>query len=638
MNVRSLLRDANIRARLGYVALALSGNSTWSALDGSLTVTGGEVCTCERCVAKRDLNLPDRQVQTADQLIQLIQELVRTAAQKGIEPSALFVALESGPIIAALKAFMALFAKKAGLQRFEEWVRTGKNWPGDPKEAVQTAEEETEEEEEEEDMNEQQKSRAKDVEIIRGGEQIILPEAMSLAEGIDWLKKKMVADEREVAVSEDIRGYVLDGAQAFMLALKAIYGFVDTTATPGFWGDTPPTFISVETGVNSTIQVAWGRILVPGIEGYLQTGLGQIDGRFFFSIRGQVKKKDLHKVEKIAATTREMLKSNSIYRGKAVRVTFPEEGAAFGPLDHQPKFIDVSTVNREELVLSQNVEDDIATSLFTPITNTQACRDVKIPLKRGVLLHGVYGTGKTLSAYVTAQLCEQHGWTFLYLKSVTQLDQAILFAKQYQPCVIFAEDIDQAMEDGDRDESMNQVLNTIDGVDTKGTEIIVVLSTNFVEKINPAMLRPGRLDAAIEVCPPDAGAIARLFAIYGRGLIDPKEDLSEPAEILKGTIPAFVREAIERAKLAAVRASTGGPLKITADDLTIAARGLKAHLALVDRKPIREPSNRERAAQVLGTTLATALMGASEKGSNGNGARELPAKPAKPALAAGPRS
>lgn len=487
-------------------------------------------------------------------------------------------------------------------------------------------------------MNDQkQTSRAKDVDIIRGGEKIILPDEMSLAEGIDWLKKKMVADERVVAVSEDIKGYVLDGAQAFMAALKEIYGFVDPTSTPRFFGDSPPTFISVETGVHSTIQVAWGRILVPGIDGYLQTGLNKADGRFFFVIRGEVKKKDLYKVEKIASMTREMLKTNSIYRGKAVRMTFPAPDEAFGPLDHQPKFIDVSQVNAEELILSRDVEDDITTSLFTPITNTQACRDVKIPLKRGVLLHGVYGTGKTLSAYVTAQLCEQHGWTFLYLKSVTQLDQAILFAKQYQPCVIFAEDIDQAMEDGDRDEGMNQVLNTIDGVDTKGTEIIVVLSTNFVEKINPAMLRPGRLDAAIEVRAPDAEAIARLFKIYGRGLIDPKADLSEPAEILKGTIPAFVREAIERAKLAAVRTSKGGVLQITADDLTIAAKGLKAHLALVDRKPVREPSNRERAALVLGNTLANALSGAGEKKSNGS-TPALSDKPAKPQLGAGPRS
>lgn len=296
------------------------------------------------------------------------------------------------------------------------------------------------------------------------------------------------------------------------------------------------------------------------------------------------------KVEELLNLTQEFCEVRSPYRGKAIRIeSFPQnimEVLDAGP-EYCPTFLDTSGVNTDELVFSDDVYDQVRTSILTPILYTQECRDNQIPLKRGVLLEGAYGTGKTMTAYVTAKYAERHGWTFLYLGNVEQLPEAINFAKRYSPCVIFAEDIDQVLssdEADDRTEETNRILNTIDGVDSKNSEIMVVLSTNHVDHINPAMLRPGRLDAVISVDPPDARAVERLIRQYARGLVDDAEDLTGVGRLLQGNIPATIREVVERSKLAAVHRSQGKSSTIQAEDLEVAAKGMLKHLNLLRSK------------------------------------------------------
>src|SRR5262249_43736373 len=151
----------------------------------------------------------------------------------------------------------------------------------------------------------------------------------------------------------------------------------------------------------------------------------------------------------------------------------------------------------------------------------------------------------------------RNGWTFIYLDTVLDLKRGLDFAARYAPAVLFAEDIDRVV-DGERSVSLDEILNTIDGVDTKNGEIITVFTTNHVEKINPAMLRMGRLDALIHVAPPDAKAAERLVQLYSRGLLEDNCDLTEVGKMLSGKIPAFIREVTERAKIATI-ARVGGP-------------------------------------------------------------------------------
>jgi len=190
---------------------------------------------------------------------------------------------------------------------------------------------------------------------------------------------------------------------------------------------------------------------------------------------------------------------------------------------------------------------------------------------------------------------------------------AINFAQMYGPAVIFAEDIDEVLGTNARTQQVNEVLNTIDGVDSKAHEVMVVLTTNHVENINRAMLRPGRLDDVITIRPPDASAAIRLVKQYGGALIDPSEDFTGAGARLDGMIPAVIREVVERAKLGAVRARAiavregtakkTDPLIIGADALMTAADTMRDQLELLEDQAPDVRSDIEKAADKLNVGL-----------------------------------
>ncbi|MFA7278726.1 MAG: ATP-binding protein [Sterolibacterium sp.] len=427
----------------------------------------------------------------------------------------------------------------------------------------------------------------KDVTIVHEGTQIILPvikgKPMGYDEGIEWLQRKKKEDEAEVGVHNILPCSPMDGAVALQKAIASIYGWSQGVPTPGFFGDTPPFMVRVETGVNESVQVPFGRIQIPGIEGHLQTGI-QTEPHLAFVIGGKVKKKHAKAINEIVDLAREILKTDSIYKGKAVKVAFDyldEDGDRvrdYDPLQDSPKFMDLGSISDDSLIFGEKVLKDIEIGLFTPIEQTAACREFGVPLKRGILLYGPYGTGKTMTAYVAALKAARNGWTFVYLDKTHDLKMGLQFAAQYAPCVIFAEDIDRAMH-GDRSYQIDDILNTLDGVDTKGAEIITVLTTNHIENINPAMLRMGRLDTLVEVTAPDAKAAERLVKLYARGLLDEKADLKKIGIALAGKIPAFIREVTERAKIAAIGRTDGGNIKgkVLQEDLLAAASAMETH-------------------------------------------------------------
>jgi transitional endoplasmic reticulum ATPase len=435
------------------------------------------------------------------------------------------------------------------------------------------------------DPNKNREGKVKDIEVVREGTQVILPPRMSFDEAIDWLKKKQAEDERVINIRELVKCHPADGAHALVRALAKKYGWINLVPTPGFFGPTPPTMFGVNVGVDKVVQVPWGQIQIPGVAGKLSTAYEFVDGEPQFLILANTKQKHAEEIAEIARLTREYIRTDSIYRGKAIRIKGelpdPED---FNPVQEQPKFIDLSRVDENELVLPSDVEAAVVTSLFTPIEHTLACKEAGIPLKRGILLEGPYGTGKTLTAYVAAKKCEESGWTFIYLDSVKSLAAAINFARQYQPAVVFCEDIDRVLNTDERDDEMDNILNTIDGIESKQSDIMVVLTTNHVENITQAMMRPGRLDAIITVRPPDSKAAERLLRIYARGMLKEGEDLTEVAKLLDGHIPAVIREVIERSKLVAIgRLGRGARLDLTGQDLLIAAQGMQGHLNLLGR-------------------------------------------------------
>ena len=435
-----------------------------------------------------------------------------------------------------------------------------------------------------------------DVDVERRGKKIVLPsdpQPMDYDSAIAALARKKEEENTKYDVSEFIPGAYWDAALALYKAMQRTYGWVTTQGLPSWFGRSSPDLITIRTGPGpqDVVQLPLGEFTVPNIENPLHvrfTPQGNTPG---VRVTSSARRAEQVFLIELCNQAREILRLESIYRGQAIRLQVDDDGDI--EFSCEPEFLDLRAVSEGDIIFTRDTTRLIETNLFTPIKKTTLCRQHRVPLKRGILLEGPYGCGKSLTARVAAKVASDNDWTFITLDRAQGLRQAIEFARLYQPAVIFAEDIDRV---ADREyEDVNDLVNTMDGILTKDVEIIVVLTTNFIEKIDRSLLRPGRFDAVIRLDAPDAEAVERLFRFYGGPLVAPDADLSAAATVLAGQIPATVREVVERAKLGMLLDERD---HIEPDHLRSAAVGMSRHLELLRERP-EEDTAAERLAQGL---------------------------------------
>jgi transitional endoplasmic reticulum ATPase len=448
-------------------------------------------------------------------------------------------------------------------------------------------------------------------EVQYEGTAIVLPMGMSENEAIETLKRRRDENDAAVNVRELIPGYPLDALLALQRAMAKKYGWTGLIPTPGFFGPTPPSMISVVIDAKgNTASVPWGRMTIPGVKGHIEPGI-EFDAKKQpqLLLGGVVQRRFLPVIRELASLAREEQRNASIYRGKAIRIEFPvfDRNNEFDPQIHVPQFLNLNGVKRSDLIFREEVSWAVDTCVFGPITNIERVRAMGTPFRRGILLEGEYGVGKTLMANVAAKLCEENGITFIYLGKTSDIANARQFASQYALAVIFAEDVDSIMSGDDRDEGVNTILNVIDGVEGKHDEVMVIFSTNHPERINNALLRPGRIDTKIVIMPPDAKAAEKLVRFYAKDTLPDYADLTETGKLLDGNIPAAIREVVERAKLAAMLITPAGQhVTITVKDLNLSAKSMEPHLARLRQKPVRPTTVVQEFGEAVGTALAKA--------------------------------
>jgi hypothetical protein len=443
---------------------------------------------------------------------------------------------------------------------------------------------------------------------------IIVPKGMDLTEAANWLIELDLENNREYEFNHTFAGYYpLDAIWALFQAVAELHGF---TKILDYAPWQKAASISVPTGVNTTQQIPWGPIKVRGLaHAFCPHVQEDRDGNEALYIHNNIRAKDKKKVDRIISKTVEILSERSIYKGKAIEVEFASMatgGHGAKLVAKPPIFIDIGNGN-DELIFGEKVQRLLDVNLFTPIRSTQACRDHNIPRRRTILLAGGYGVGKTMTARQTASECVKNGWTYIYVRDLGSLEKALYFAKKYQPAVVFAEDINR-ITDGNRDAAMDKLLNTLDGVDRKDDEVMVIFTTNDMDDIHPSMLRPGRVDSVITIEPPDSKAAERLVRLYGRGLIADEADLTRTGKMLDGQIPAIIREAVERSKLAAIAdLSPGQPMKVQAHHLEIAAIQCLEHAKLLSKEDDVEMTDLEVLGSAFGEVVVHGLRDVYEK-------------------------
>ena len=401
------------------------------------------------------------------------------------------------------------------------------------------------------------------------GDRIVLPASMEgdVQGAITFLEDWREQQERSFEYSRTYAFRPDDGAAAFDRAMRLVFGTSGIgRATFTMFGVQPPELRTIPVGVGRTIQVPWGRVSFGPLGATFEVGAtgGRNGPRFHLSVSAP--RKHRRRIEGFFDMVQRELESQSIYRGQAIT----------GGM--QPEYVDVSTVDPARVVYSAETLRQLDANLWTLLEHTEAMRALGIPLKRAVLVEGPYGTGKTLAGALTAQRAVANGWTYVICRpGQDDLMTTLETAKLYAPAVVWFEDIDIIGGADGSSMFLSRLLDALDGMMAKGTEVIAGFTTNHVERLQKGLLRPGRIDTVIHIGELDEPGIRRLVeVVIPSNLLAEGIDWASVATAFRGYVPAFAREAIDRALRYSISRNDGQLLPVNTVDLVSAAEGLRA--------------------------------------------------------------
>jgi cell division protease FtsH len=217
---------------------------------------------------------------------------------------------------------------------------------------------------------------------------------------------------------------------------------------------------------------------------------------------------------------------------------------------------------------------------------------------RGILLHGPPGTGKTLLAKAVAhesgaQFFAQSAAAFVEMFAglgAARIRRLFAVARKHEPAIIFIDELDavggrRGMDiSGEKDQTLNQLLVEMDGFSSTG-RLVVIAASNLLEKLDPALLRPGRFDRQVFVAPPDVKGRHGILGVHTRDKPLHGVDLGLIAQQTSGLTGADLANICNEAAIFAARR---GGSHITARDFDGALErviaGVQSHRVLNDHE------------------------------------------------------
>jgi cell division protease FtsH len=246
----------------------------------------------------------------------------------------------------------------------------------------------------------------------------------------------------------------------------------------------------------------------------------------------------------------------NVYRGQLIELVAGEMGVSI-------VFPVLPLTERGDVVLPEDVLRRIELHTLGIGLHREALQAAGQHLKRGLLLYGPPGAGKThTTRYVVQQLV---GTTVLLLsgQALHFIGMVSTLARELQPSAVVLEDVDLVAEDRGYGPGPSPVLFTLlDAMDgaAADADLLFLLTTNRADLLEPALAaRPGRVDVAIEIELPAAGARRRLFEVYSRSLplVLTGAEIDEVVERTAGVTASFVKELLRRATLEALADGNG---------------------------------------------------------------------------------
>ena len=268
-----------------------------------------------------------------------------------------------------------------------------------------------------------------------------------------------------------------------------------------------------------------------------------------------------------AAEIRAAALAQNVFRGQVL--SFGQE--VFGHGQTLLQFHSRPTLGADQLVLDAGTLAEVQRQVVDVARHKAQLLAAGQHLKRGVLLYGPPGVGKTHTVrYLASSLVDT---TVIQLtgNALQLIAEACSVARALQPAMVVIEDVDLIAEDRGMHPGQHpllfQLLNEMDGL-AEDADVVFVLTTNRADLLEPALAaRPGRVDQAVELRLPDAAARRALFELYRGSLEVDTSDLDAVLERTDGVTASFLKELLRRAALLAAQRTEDGPLSVSAEDL-----------------------------------------------------------------------
>jgi transitional endoplasmic reticulum ATPase len=240
-------------------------------------------------------------------------------------------------------------------------------------------------------------------------------------------------------------------------------------------------------------------------------------------------------------------------------------------------------------------------AVLWPLQHPDTFARLGVDPPRGVLLYGPPGCGKTfvvralastgqLSVHAVKGSELMDKWVGASEKAVRELFRR---ARDSAPSLVFLDEVDalvprrgQSFDSGVTDRVVAALLTELDGIDPL-RDVVVVGATNRPDLIDPALLRPGRLERLVFIEPPDAAARSEILRTAGKSIpLSADVDLDDVAAELDGYSAADCVALLREAALTAMRRSIDAA-EVTAADLTAARKTVRPSLDPVQVDSLR---------------------------------------------------
>ena len=367
------------------------------------------------------------------------------------------------------------------------------------------------------------------------------------ADCLDYIQNEIDQSKKMARFNYKIPCFKNDGIYQLNQAISEVFGSVVSKEDNSPSGDSNVSTVDITLADGTRVKAPYGDICLPSLGEDSIISIDYNTSTHTLLVTGRCQFRFSSMIDDVIEATKRNISTNSIYKGQALEITDINE----------PTILDLSGAEKQLMILSDKLKYDLR-PIRARLLNPDKCIEKGIPLKFGVLMSGPYGTGKSLLAFKLAKEALDNGWMFFYLKDPKLLAEALRMAKIIDKsghgAVIFTEDIDQVTR-GDRDAAMQDILNTLDGGDTKDMNVIAMFTTNHIELIEPTFLRGKRIGTIISMGPLDAKTAEEFIReSFKIGCYTISDDLTEVCQLIEQSkiVPAFMAEIIEKVKSAMV--------------------------------------------------------------------------------------